>query len=79
MFILREHSVKMSELVVHFNMDESYSAKWKKLENIVWHQLRFFNGQKQFYILFSNTYTCSKHKKMHGNDNITFRRVIINL
>ena len=23
MFILREHPVKMSELVIHFNMDES--------------------------------------------------------
>lgn len=80
MFILREHLVKMSELVTHFNKDESYSAKWKKLENIAWYHLKFLSGQKQFYILFRNTYTCGKHiKKCMGMTIITFRRVVINL
>ena len=82
-FILREYQamVKMSELVIHFSMDESHNAEWEKqVRKHGMTPFKVFKWPKTILLLFRNRYTCGKHiKKCMGMTIITFRRVVINL
>lgn len=56
----------ISTWIIHTMLSEK-----NKLEKTVYH-LKFLNGQKLFYILLRNRYTCGKSIKMHENDNHYF-------